>query len=70
MGIHPGTFLRPMDASVARISEQMAGRQTALEFDTRWRTFDLGALELRIPLPSVERRATATPADEIVEAGR
>jgi NADH-quinone oxidoreductase subunit M len=56
MGIHPGTFLRPMDASVARLSQQFAGRQAAFELDARWHELDLGGLELRIPVPTVRRQ--------------
>ena len=54
MGVYSNTFLRPMDASVARLISQVQERQVELVFDLEQRPVSIGPLSLTIPTPVIK----------------
>ena len=66
MGMYSNTFLRPMDASVARLVSRVEEQGTRLAFGLEQRSISLGPLDFAVPVPVIESRPRTTE----VAAGR
>ena len=59
MGIYSNTFLRPMDASIEKLMEQVQDRQVEFAFDIELATWTIGEFSLDIPTPRLGERSAA-----------
>ncbi len=62
MGIYSNTFLRPMDATIERLMEQVQDRQVEFAFDIELGTWSVGDFDIPIPSLGVRSEVSAVAA--------
>ena len=64
MGVYPGSFLRPMDASVDRLVSRIHDRTADIQLEARWHAFTAGPVSIGIPVPQFVRQPVLAGSGE------